>query len=134
MLPQKIVVRYADGKVLKGTTRNFNPQASNFALVPADAPPNEKGIAVEVASLKAVFFVRDFTGDPAKKDREGFVPGGPYRGHRVEVLFKDGERLPGYTPNYDRSLTGFFVFPADPASNTIKAFVVTQSIQDVRVL
>jgi hypothetical protein len=134
MQPQRIVARYANGRVLKGHTSNFNPNASHFLLAPESPSDSHEQVVVEVASLKAIFFVKDFAGNPKKKDRRFFVGGQPYQGHKIKILFADGEEMLGYTPNYDSSLPGFFVFPADPDSNMVKAFAVAANIRSVTLL
>ena len=85
-------------------------------------------------ALKAVFFVRDFGGNRARRDKSEFVGGQSYKGRKVKVQFSDGEVMMGYTPNYDSSLLGFFVFPADPESNAIKVFTINSSVKSVQLL
>jgi len=134
MGPLKIVVRYLDGTVRKGHTRNFNPQARRFALMPLEAEPGTQPEMIEMCDLKAVFFVRDFAGNPGREDRQQFLQRQTYQGHKVEVTFKDGEVMTGSTANYDPEKHGFFVFPADEDSNTLKAFVVARNTKKVRLL
>ncbi|MFW6132691.1 MAG: DUF6982 domain-containing protein [Planctomycetota bacterium] len=128
---QKIVARFRDGRIAKGHTTNFSPEAAAFLLRPADGGPPER---VPLDALKAVFFVRAFAGDPERKDKEYFVPGQPYQGRRVQVQFVDGEVMLGYTANYHPSMRGFFIFPADPDANTIKAYAVASNVRQVRLL
>jgi hypothetical protein len=52
----------------------------------------------------------------------------------VEVTFKDGEVLVGSTLGYDPNRQGFFVFPADPKGNNIRAYVVSSAVVKVRHL
>ena len=127
----KIVARFKNGRVLKGNTQNFNPSTPNFHFVPLDAEVGAKPEIVELRDLKAVFFVRTFEGDPKREDREFFLPNQPYQGREVQVEFIDGEILIGSTPNYTPEMPGFFIFPADVESNTIKVFAVTSGIKHV---
>ncbi len=131
MAQQRIVARYCDGRVVKGTTTNFSPATPSFLLHPTEGGEPTK---VDLDLLKGVFFVRDFAGNPKRKDRDCFVEGQPYQGRAVQVEFQDGEVLLGYTPNYNPAMQGFFVFPADPDSNTIKAFAVMRAVRDVKML
>jgi len=117
--------------VVKGQTTNFNPASTFFNVIPEDAPPGEPALLVEMAHLKAVFFVRDFQGDPKRDDRQVFLNSQPYQGAKIEVEFQDGELMVGSTPNYGPDLPGFFVFPADTDSNMLKAFVVSSSVKKV---
>jgi hypothetical protein len=47
------------------------------------------------------------------------------------VVFQDGETLVGTTQGYDPTRPGFFVIPADPASNNDRCFVVTRATKTV---
>ena len=129
---QKIVARYMSGRTVKGQTANFGPAAARFVVIPASGAGEP--ISIEMSDLKAVFFVRDFLGDPNRKDDDAFRSDQPYNGRKLEVIFKDGEILHGTCPSYDPEQPGFFIFPADPNSNTIKAFAVASSVKSVRML
>ena len=61
----KVVVRYLDGRVLKGMTEDFFPNRPLFHLRPLDS---QGTVDVRSRDLKAVFFVRDFAGDPKRHD------------------------------------------------------------------
>jgi hypothetical protein len=127
------VVRHADGQILKGYTQDFHPSRPQFSLWPSiHATPKER-IVVRVARLKAVFFVRDFNGNPSYQERKTF---GAARGQgrRVEVTFSDGEVVLGTTLNYRPDGQGFFVTPADPAANNTRVFVVATALRRVRFL
>jgi hypothetical protein len=131
MGPAKIVARYADGRVLKGFTRDFSPDASRFHLLTAPLEPRGEPVEVEIADLKAVFFVRDFAGNPAYRERKAF---GRERtpGRRLAVVFEDGETLVGSTMGYDPRRPGFFLFPADGGSNNLRVFAVATAVRQVR--
>ena len=106
---QKIVVRHADGRFLKGYTQDFHPSRAQFALWPAiNATPKER-IVVPMSRLKAVFFVRDFDGNPGYRERKTFTTRG--QGRRVEVTFADAEVMLGTTLNYRPDGHGFLRRP-----------------------
>lgn len=129
---QKIVVRYADGKILKGHVQDFHPSRPQFSLWPSiNSTPKER-VIVPVARLKAVFFVRDFNGNPGYKGQQKATLRG--QGRRVEVTFNDGECVTGTTLNYRPDGQGFFVSPADPADNNTRIFVVAGALRRVRFL
>jgi hypothetical protein len=86
-----------------------------------------------VPELKAVFFVRNFEGDPTYKDRQEFDRASA-SGRKIRVTFKDGELLLGMTQGYQPGRPGFFVIPADPRSNIERCFVVTAFTQEVALL
>ena len=123
----KVVVRYADGRVLKGTTLNFDPNRQTFALKPVDGAG--EATVVQMAELKAVFFVRTFDGNPTYTERSEFVR--PQAGRRMAVRFSDGESLVGVSLTYSAARDGFFLFPADPVSNNERVYVLQKSVSAV---
>ncbi len=127
---QKIVVRYVEGQVLKGYTQDFHAGRQQFSLWPAIGSPAHERVIVPLARLKAVFFVRDFAGDPAYVERTD--PGLPHNGRRIEVTLIDDEVIVGSTLNYRADGNGFFVIPADPRANNIRVFVVASAVRQVR--
>jgi hypothetical protein len=129
----KVVVRFANGKILKGYTQDFFPNKDRFHLFPT-GKPDALGVDVFVKDLKAIFLVRDFAGDPQYRERKKFVNGEKPSGRKLEVTFLDGELIVGYTFGYDRNRPGFFVLPADPKSNNIRVFVVASAVRQVRQL
>lgn len=129
---QKIVVRYKDGRLLKGFTHDFHPTRAQFAIWPSINAPAHEGIQVPIAGLKAVFFVRDFRGDAEYVEEKRFEEGG--HGRRIEVTFFDGEVLVGTTLSYSPEGQGFFLLPADPRTNNVRVFVVTSAVRHVRFL
>jgi len=131
MIQNKIVVRYQDGRVSKGYTNNFMPNKDFFHLVPLDAPAGSKPLEVNVNILKAVFFVKDFTGDSKFQEKKTFDTAKPVVGKKIKVVFLDGEELIGTTQGYQPGRPGFFVFPVDPQSNQDRAFVFTAATREV---
>jgi hypothetical protein len=126
------VVRHADGKILKGYAQDFHPSRPQFSLWPSINATRKERIAVAVAGLKAVFFVRDFDGNPTYHESKAFGTRG--QGRRVEVTFSDGEVVLGTTLNYKPDTQGFFVSPADPAANNTRIFVVRTALERMRFL
>ena len=131
MLSIKVVLRYKDGRVLKGSTQNFFPNKDRFHLSLADKSSGSP-IEIFMRELKAVFIVRDFEGNPDYQERKEFFGEEKTLGRKVEVFFQDGEVLVGSTLSYDLKRPGFFIFPADPQSNNLKAFVVSSAVKYVR--
>ncbi len=134
MEPVKIVARHVDGRILKGYTQNFLPNKPFFHLRPPDSGPAAEAIEILVKDLKAVFFVRDFTGDPHYREQKIFPEGVKPPGKVVEVTFKDGEIIVGSTLGFDPARPGFFIFPPDPQSNNLRIFVVSQAVSKVRYI
>ena len=128
----KVVVRYLDGRLVKGTTEDFFPNRPFFHLHPLDS---KERVDVLCKDLKAVFFVRDFAGDPKRTDAAGFERATPdiNKGKKIAVRFKDAEVLCGYTLTYMPDRSGFFVVPADPANNNLRVYVLAHATREVRV-
>jgi hypothetical protein len=129
----KVVVRFSDGRLIKGFTQDFFPNKERLHLIPADNPSGG-AIEVSVNDLKAIFIVRDFIGDPLYKERKKYIEGEKPAGRKVEVTFIDGEVLVGSTLSYDPKRQGFFIFPADPKSNSIRVYVLSSAVEKVRYL
>jgi hypothetical protein len=127
----RVVVRYADGRTLKGTTGDFRPASPRFHLIPADG---SAVVDVRVAELKAVFFVRDFAGTATRTKLRGFLeaPAETAQGKKVAVLFRDGELVCGYTLTFSPDRAGFFLFPADAAGNNLRIYVVTAAAAEIK--
>src|SRR5512145_511206 len=125
MIQNKIVVRYQDGRIVKGHTGDFLPTKPVFHLTLIDAPRDAKPIDVKIAEVKAIFFVKDFTGNRERPKGQEFPAGKPVVGRKIRVVFQDGETLVGTTQGYDATRPGFFVIPADAQSNNDRCFVVT---------
>ena len=127
---QKIVVRYRDGALLKGYTLDFHPSRGHFSLWPSiNAKANER-VIVPLTRLKALFFVKDFDGNPHHVESSHATE--PGAGRRIEVTFLDNEVFKGTTLNYRPEGTGFFVLPSDGSSNNLRVFVVNAGIRHVR--
>jgi hypothetical protein len=130
----RVVARFADGQVVKGRTADFSPTKEFFHLEVASAPAGVKPVKVRTAELKALFFVRDFAGDRDRTDRLEFDQSPPVAGRRIRVVFNDGEVLVGTTTGYQAGRPGFFMVPADAASNNERCYVVAAAIREVGFL
>jgi hypothetical protein len=127
---QKVIARYRDGRIVSGYTNDFHPTKPQLHLSPN--PRRGDSTLIPVVQLKALFFVREFTGDPTHVERKVFVD--PPQGRKIEVTFLDNEVLVGSTLGYRRDGNGFFVQPADVRSNNIRVFVTTSGMRHVRFL
>lgn len=129
--PSKLVVACLDGRRLKGYVFNFSPLRERFRLFPEANSPPEAGIDVELAELKALFFVKDFAGNPRYIEHYDANGG---RGRKLEVTFKDGEKIIGTTEAWNAQKSGFFLFPADAMTNNLRIFVINRNVAQVRLL
>ena len=134
MEPVKIVIRYADGRIIKGYTQNFFPNKPFFHISPVDPQVSDGPIEVKVMDLKAIFFVRDFLGNRLHNEQKSLPNGLKIVGRNVEVTFKDKEVIIGSVLGYDSKRPGFFLFPTDPHSNNLNVFVVSRSVNKVEYL
>ena len=130
----KIVARYSDGRLVKGVTSDFFPGRETFHVSLAAAAPGTVPVEIRVTDLKALFFVKDYAGDPKHAGRNEFDPSRPQAGRRIRVVFKDGEVMVGATQGYQPGRQGFFVIPADPDTNTERCYVVSSSTREVTFL
>jgi hypothetical protein len=134
MEPSKIVVRYLDGKVLKGTTQNFFPNKPTFHVLPNHPQTSKEPMEISVSDLKAIFFVRDFLGNKLYRERKRLSSDEKPQGRLIEVTCKDGEVIVGSTTGYDPKRPGFIIFPVDPKENNLKAYIVSNAVSKVRYL
>ena len=126
----RIVVRYLDGPLLKGYCQDFHPARPTFHVSPVTESLDAKPVLVPMAQLKAIFFVRDFAGNPQRVERKEFEKAN--QGRRIEVTFLDDEVLLGTTLGYRPDGTGFFVTPADSEGNNIRVYVLHGAIRHIR--
>jgi len=124
---RRAVARFLDGRVHKGITHDFAPTKTKFHLAPRGGG---KPVEVEIASLKALFFVHSWEGDAKRVDDNTFDSAAG-QGRRVVVTFVDDEMLAGFTMGYAADKPGFFVVPADPLSNNARVFVVNTAVKKV---
>jgi hypothetical protein len=127
-----VVLRYLDGRAVRGFCKDFRASRTEFHLWPSVGAPPSQLMIVPLSRLKAVFFVRDFDGNPAHVERHTFATA-PH-GRKVEITFLDGEVIVGSTLNYRPEGSGFFLCPADPRSNNVRIFVVGASVQHARFI
>ena len=132
VMVNKVVVAYLNGSRLRGCVYDFSPLKDTFRLVLEGDASHQKFAEVVLKDLKAVFFVKDFRGDSKYKEAQKIAEGKP--GRKIEVVFSDGEKIVGTTQAYDPKKSGFFVFPADVKSNSLRIFVVNWNVRSVKFL
>jgi hypothetical protein len=132
---QKVVLRFLDGKIVKGYISYFSPADNRITVV--DERSNEQDVPLD--ELKAVFYVKSFEGNKHYADKKSFAKT-TQKGRKILVRFKDGERLIGYLEGdvpwrrgffLESKKGGFFIIPSDDQTNNIKAFVVSTSVTNV---
>lgn len=130
--PGRVVVRYADGRALKGYA-DLDPEQPTFRVAPLSDPDSD-GVEVAMKDLKAVFFVRSFDGDPSHDESKDLYQPRPPDTRKVSVRFRDGEELVGHTRQLDRHRAGLFFVPLDPRSNNLRVFAPFAALTGVRRL
>lgn len=132
-MQNRVVVRYPDGRILKGYTSDFIANKEFFHIT--DSPSStSKPVEIYVPDLKAIFFVKDHAGDKQYNEHKQFDPAKPIAGRKIRVDFKDGEHLVGFTQGYQPGRAGFFMVPADARSNNERIYVVSAAAREVRFL
>jgi len=126
----RAVVAFLDGRRQRGFIYDFSAMKESFRLSPENDPLQQRGAEIKVKDLKAVFFVKDFAGNPEYV--ESGANGNSVRGRKMEISFSDGEKLHGCTDAYNPKKPGFFLFPVDGQSNNLRIFVVNQNIAQAR--
>jgi hypothetical protein len=131
MPANKIVVHEKSGNVLKGTTADFLPKRPLFHLSVGETH-GEAMKKIFIDDLKAVFFVKDFSGNKDYKGTKG-SDGLPGSGKKIRAVFKDGETISGYTHVFNMDQPGFFLIPLDKKSNNERVFIVFSSLSTLEV-
>ncbi len=125
---QAVVLRFRDGRAIRGILDDgFAPNELPRVAVTADGGER---IEAPLEELKAVFFLKD----PRKRALDMALGERPTpAGSIARVEFFDGEILRGRVRRYAVDENGFFLEPADPASNNECVFVVARAVQSVEI-
>jgi len=144
--PLKVVAHLSDGRVVKGHTEIYPATHLDFVLKenPVAMPEeikirlaeHERAVSIPLNSLKALFFVKSFSGSNAYKEIKFFEGHPSIEGLWVRVKFRDGEWTEGVIRNSYHFLVepGFLVKPPDPQGNNEMVYVVKSSLADFQVL
>lgn len=142
---EKVVVRFLNGKMLKGVVRNFSADATELHFDDADTGNEHR---IPLAELKAVFFVKSLEGDHTHREKKAFGVrrDADHLGKKIYIKFKDGENLYGFVrgdipwkqgyfvSEPHGSAQGFFITPTDSESNNIRIFIIGGSIRDITAI
>jgi hypothetical protein len=129
---KRVVVRKLDKGLIKGFLdpgRYLGPEIDVL---------DREGHVVHVPldEIKAVFFVRDFEGNPDRAERKIFRSRPRLAGLWVRVTFRDSEVLEALLPNnlLETDPLGFLVTPPDVYSNNLKIFIPRTALTSLEVL
>jgi hypothetical protein len=121
----QVVVQFKDNTILKGKIEDWSPHKTHVFVHTLD-----QGILnINMEKLKAVFFIKDFEGNPDYKETYGdLMPG---EGRKIKVKFLDGEEIIGYCLTYSKHHHGFTITPADKLCNNTRIFIIQSAIEKV---
>jgi hypothetical protein len=124
-----IVAHFIDGSVKKGLSLDVDPKRPTCHL------KTETGGTIEVtlADVKALFFVRSASGDPARNEARQSAPGDSrlVGARRVRVMFADKEEILGLMNRYPPITRFFFMLPIDPLSNNVRILVNRAAVKEM---
>jgi hypothetical protein len=126
--PPQVVIAFLDGRRLRGYVFDFSPAKDSCRIFPKPQATQGEGEIVTFRELKAIFFLREdaeaalFAGRPVPITQR----------RKLEVLFRDNEKLEGTTEGYSKDRPGFFMVPEDPTGKIIRVFVINANVKEVK--
>lgn len=126
------MVRKLDKGLVKGFVEPKGYLASEFDVLDREG----RVVRIPMSAVKAVFFVRDFDGNPDRAERKVFRSRPRLAGLWVRVTFKDTEVLEGLLPNnlLEVDSLGYMVSSPDVYSNNIRYFVPRTAVTEMEVI
>jgi hypothetical protein len=127
-----VVIRKLDKALLKGFLDPKGYLASEIDLLDREGHL----VHIPMPQVKAVFFVRDFDGNPDRAERKIFRSRPRLAGLWVRMTFKDDEVLEALLPNnlLEVDALGFLVTPPDVYSNNVRIFIPRTALMEMEVL
>lgn len=124
---RKIILRYLDGSVVRAYAPLFEEGSDPVPAADISGSP----LFVPLTRLKAVFFVRTFTGNP-DYDGPATLQGAPSAesGHLVLLRFQDGETVMGEIRADTDAAKGFYLTVLDPEDNNLLIYVNPASLAE----
>jgi len=129
---KRVVVRKLDKGLVKGFLDSKGYLANEIDLLDREG----RLVRVPMSAVKAVFFVRDFEGNPERAERKVFRSRPRLAGLWVRVIFKDSEVLEGLLPNnlLEIDPLGYLISSPDVYSNNIRYFVPRTALTEMEVI
>ena len=130
--PRKVVVRTRDGRVVPGFAKQEELEKGRLRITTQEGKEQE----FDIEELKAVFFVRDFRGNPEYEEVKFLDKQKAPPMIWVQVEFFDGEVLEGKIPNNKELLfsQGFYLWPSDPDSNNQCVYISKSAVTNLTIL
>jgi hypothetical protein len=131
---RKVILRKLNGEVLKGYIEG-TPDLLTADQLTIESLTEQK-IQISKRDVKALFFVRKFSGDKEYSEVKFFESQPKIDGLWVRLHFLDSESIEGIVANTIKFLVedGFYLKPPDPNSNNRLMFVVKSALVDFTVL
>jgi hypothetical protein len=131
-MANKIVARYADGRLLKGSSLDVDPARPRCHVRLADGTMTP----VQLSELKALFFVKSLEGNAKHVEGGEIAPTDPRRrgSKLVQVTFHDGERIVGLSVRYPPNGEFFFLVPVDSRSNNLRILVNSAQVRSTTLV
>ena len=131
---RKVILRKLNGEVVKGYIEGTPDLLTADQLTIASL--TEETIQISKRDVKALFFVRKFSGDKEYSEVKFFESQPKIDGLWVRLHFLDSESIEGIVANTIKFLVedGFYLKPPDPNSNNRLMFVVKSALVDFTVL
>ncbi len=129
--PRKAIVRTRNGEVHMGfVARKELGQKFNILNRQAEQ------MSFHLKDVKAIFFVKDFKGDPAYEEIRFLNKQKASPAVWVRLKFFDGETLEGRIENNINMLLsgGFYLWPSDSETNNEFAYVSKAALVDFEIL
>src|SRR5215831_17602078 len=134
MEKRKVIARKTSGEILKGYMEVV-PEGHEHSTITLTSL-TEQRIEISKRELKALFFVKKFSGNKEYSEIRFFETQPKIDGLWVRVTFYDNETIEGIVSNTIRFLMddGFYLKPPDPNSNNRFMYVVKEALKDFTVL
>lgn len=128
-MARMVVAHFLDSRIVKGTSADIDPGKPRCHI----HMPDRQVIEVDLATLKALYLVKNLAGRPDYQEAQEPNPSDVrLRGsHQVELRFADGERLTGLMNAFPPVRQFFWVLPIDPASNNIRMLVNREALLSI---
>jgi hypothetical protein len=138
----KIVARGRSGDLVKGYFESVTGldsfekaglEGEEIRVRPAESISSS---VLKVQSLKAIFFVKTFDGNPNYRESQYFAEAPVYPGIWIRVRFCDQEVIEGVVENSIRPFVqpGLLLRLPDLESNNLAVYVVKSSLQEIQIL
>jgi hypothetical protein len=129
---KRVVVRKLDKSMVKGYLDPRGYLAEEVEVLDREG----RLVRVPMIGVKAVFFVREFDGNPDRAERKIFRSRPRLAGLWVRMTFKDTEVLEALLPNnlLEVDPLGYLVTPPDVYSNNVRVFVPRSALTEMEVI